>query len=72
MSKTLELVDGKVVSATLQPETVTRPMARVLRTQVVTREPGGRIALIQLQLPKRKVELEIDEATARAIAKAFD
>lgn len=71
MSKPIVLT-GAVIASEVRPETVTRPVTRVVRTQMVTREPGGRVVIVQLQLPKRKVELEIDEATARAIAGAFD
>lgn len=72
MTKPFQIINGKVVSSTLRPETVGRPITRVVRTVLVTRVPGERIATIQLQLARGMVELEIDEATARALARLFD
>jgi hypothetical protein len=70
--KPKQLLEGTVTTAHLKPETVTKPVTRVVKTTMVTRNPGERIAIIEMALRKGKVELEIDEATARAIAKVFD
>ena len=70
--KPTTLVDGTVLSADLVPETTTKAITKVMKPVMVTRTPEGRIANIQIVLARGVVALEIDEATARAIAAVFD
>jgi ribosomal protein S4E len=67
------LTEGKVESAELLPESTDRAVTKIMKVLTITRTPGGRIARIDLVVSGgRNIELEVDEPTARAIAKVFD
>lgn len=67
-----DLTDGKVEASEVLPDPTEKTVTKMMKTKTITRLPGGRIARIDLQLQRGLVELEIDEGTARAIAKVFD
>lgn len=60
------------MSAEIKPETATKSVTKMMKVVMVTRTPEGRIAHVQLALKAGIVNIEIDEATARALAKLFD
>jgi hypothetical protein len=70
--KEAELVDGTVESSEITVDDTDKTVMKVMRTKTITRVPGGRIALITLDTRSGPVDLTIDEATARALAKVFD
>lgn len=72
MKKPTQILDGKVVSAVIKPEIITKTVTKMMKVVMITRTPEGRIASVQLSLRGRNIALDIDEATARAIAKIFD
>lgn len=63
---------GEVISSEVRPETVQKSVTKFVKVSVVTRTPEGRLATILMRLEAGVVEIEIDEATARALAKVFD
>lgn len=70
--KTTKLLNGKVESAIVEPEPTKKVVVRLMKVISITRTPEGRVAHIQLSMPKMDVGIHIDEGTARAIAKVFD
>jgi hypothetical protein len=66
-----QLLEGVVDAVELKPETVTTTVTKFMRIVSITRTPEQRIANIDLMLARGTVALEIDEATALAIAKVF-
>lgn len=67
-----QLLGGKVTSAVVKPEETTKTVTKMMKVVMVTRTPSGRIANIELALQRGTVLIEIDEPTARALAKVFD
>jgi hypothetical protein len=75
MANKHELLGGKVDTSEVKTvDPARRGFTRMMRVKTITHHPEGRIAVIQLSLPKGKkdITLSIDEATARAIAAVFD
>ena len=70
--KKWELTEGTVEEASIRPDPTEKTVTRVMKTQFITRTPGGRVATIVLDTPDRQVTINIDEPTARALAKVFD
>jgi hypothetical protein len=67
-----KLHEGEVIEAKVEPERVTQETTKLMKVVSITRKPSGRIAQIEMRLKAGIVDLEIDEATARAIASVFD
>jgi hypothetical protein len=70
--KKAELLEGVVEDSVVSPNPITTTKIRLMKVVSITVSPGCRIATIQLDTKKSRVELAIDEPTARAIAKVFD
>jgi hypothetical protein len=67
------LRDGAVEGVEMRPEEVTQTKTRLMKIVSLTRTPDQHIAVIELRVRGGKLyELEIDEATSRAIASVFD
>lgn len=67
------LVEGQVGEISLRPETVTQPKTRLVKVLSVTRTPDQKIASFELRVKDGTLyEVEIDEATSRAITSVFD
>ena len=72
MKKT-SLVDATVESSTVTPGTIKKTVTKIMKIVMIETTPETRIANLQLtRITGGPVALEIDEATARAIAKVFD
>ena len=67
-----EWLGGEVVKAEVKPETLKMETTKMMKVVSITRTPTGRVASLQMRLKAGLVQIEIDEATARAIAKVFD
>jgi len=67
-----DLTQAEVGEVTLSHERVTQEVTKLMKVVSITRKPSGRIAKIEMRLKEGLVDLEIDEATARAIAAVFD
>ncbi len=66
------LVGGEVGEVELKPETVSQPKSKLMKVVTITRTSEGRIANIELRVKDGTLyDLEIDEATANAIASVF-
>lgn len=70
---TKSLVGGEIEGQTLKPETVQREVVKLMKVLTITRTPTQRIADLHLTNSAGKhFDIEIDEATAKAIAAIFD
>jgi hypothetical protein len=70
-----EFLDGNIEHANVFLDPATQDKTRLMKVISVTRKAGGRVARIGLNItqPKpRDIEIELDEALARAIVKVFD
>ena len=68
-------LEGEIDYAEVERDPTEKTVTKLMKVVSITRTPGGRIARIGFTLKKpkpRDIELEIDEPTARAIAKVFD
>ena len=64
--------DGKVEEVSIRVLDTTTTTVRLMKVVSITKTPGCRAATIILDTKDSQVTLNIDEPTARAIAKVFD
>jgi hypothetical protein len=70
--KKAKLTGGTVVAARRKPETVQATVTKLMKVIAIERRPGQKTAQIELRVKAGTYLVEIDEATARAIASVFD
>ncbi len=70
-----EFLDGNIEHSEVILDPTDKEKTKLMKVISVIRKPGGRVARIGLNITKpkpREIEIEIDEALARAIVQVFD
>lgn len=70
--KRAKLLGGTVKASHRKPETAQATITKLMKVIAIERRPGQKIAQVELRVKAGTYLIEIDEATARAIASVFD